>query len=1108
MICGKCFREIRGKTVCPWCGFDAAAAGEKYPVALRAGSILNGRYIVGRVLGQGGFGITYLAQDDKTKTLVAIKEYMPTEFSGRNTGACAVNVFSGDRRENFEFGKQKFLEEAKTLSAFIGNEHIVRIHSYFEENGTAYFTMEYVDGQPLDKYMGSHGGRLSVDEANALLLPLMEALEEVHAKGIVHRDIAPDNIIVQPDGTAKLIDFGAARYSTGEKSKSLDVVIKHGFAPYEQYLRRGRQGPFTDVYAMAATYYYAITGRVPPESIGRLQEDLLVPPSNLGVVISEKAEDALFKALEIVAKDRFQTMGEFREAMRDPEVERRAREAAERRKAEEAEKARREEEQRRAEAERLAREEAERRAAEAAEKARREEERLRAEAEKKAREEERLAAKAAEKERKERERAERKASAGTEKKGLPKWLFAAIPVVLLAIILPIALKGPKEAKAPEPVPASETVFTESTAAPEAAGPAEPEEQTSAPLSSAARGDYVVFGSYEQDNDLTNGKEPIEWLVLNKQDDRILVISKYGLDCQPYNEEFKEVTWETCTLRSWLNDSFLSEAFSAEEQALIPTMTLSADNNPYFSTDPGNSTSDRVFLLGKNEVNRYFAKHTAWECEPTAYAVAQGCHVDDGFCWWWLRSPGNDQSLTVNVYSFSYVNLYGSYVSNASSAVRPAMWIDVSSLTQAAEQPEPEETATVLLASAAVGDYVVFGSYEQDNDLTNGKEPIEWLVLDKQDDKILVISKYGLDCQPYNEEYKNVTWETCTLRGWLNDSFLNEAFGAEEQALIPTVKASADKNPYRKTDPGNDTNDRVYLLSIVEAEQFFDSKEKRQCEQTAFAVAQGAYKNENGTCRWWLRSPGNDRDSAADVDYDGSVSNFGRRVHGGNGAIRPAMWIDVSSLTQATEQSEPEKTATVPLTSATVGDYVVFGSYEQDNNRSNGSEPIEWLVLDKKDDKILVISKYGLDCQRYNESDTNKTWEKCTLRPWLNDAFLKGAFSAEERALIPTVKVSADKNPYYSTSPGNNTKDKVFLLSINETIKYFSNDVERQCAPTAYAQAQGCNVDNGFCWWWLRSPGSNLNHDAIVRNDGSVGIDGYYVTYDDNAVRPAMWIELG
>ncbi len=1105
MICGKCFREIRGKTVCPYCGFDTVAAEEKFPVALRAGSILNGRYIVGRVLGQGGFGITYLAQDDKTKTLVAIKEYMPTEFSGRNTGACAVNVFSGDRRENFEFGKQKFLEEAKTLSAFIGNEHIVRIHNYFEENGTAYFTMEYVDGQPLDKYMASHGGRLSVDEANALLLPLMEALEEVHAKGIVHRDIAPDNIIVQPDGTAKLIDFGAARYSTGEKSKSLDVVIKHGFAPYEQYLRRGRQGPFTDVYAMAATYYYAITGRVPPESIGRLQEDLLVPPSNLGVVISEKAEDALFKALEIVAKDRFQTMGEFREAMRDPEAERRAREAAERRKAEEAEKARLEEEQRCAEAERQAREEEERRAAEAAEKARREEERLRAEAEKKAREEARLAAKAAEKERRERERAERKASAGTEKRGLPKWLFAAIPLLLLAIILPIALKGSKEAKAPDTAAVaqnvSETVDAAVTETVDSYAPATFEET-------------IVFGRYEQDNDLTNGSKPIEWLVLDKQDDRALVISRYALDCRRYNEELHSVTWETCTLRGWLNGSFLNEAFSEEELALIRTMTVSADKNPQYSTDPGNSTSDRVFLLSIDEVNRYFAYDAARGCEPTPYAVAQGCYVNNGYCWWWLRSPGDNRSDAAGIDCDGAVSYYGNVIDIDKYAVRPAMWIDVSALTQAVEQPEPEKTATVTLSSATVGDYVVFGSYEQDNDLSNGKEPIEWLVLDRQDDRILVISRNGLDCQRYNESYEDITWEKCTLRSWLNDSFLNEAFSEDEQTLIPTATVSADKNPQYDTSPGENTQDKAFLLSISEANKYFSNNTERQCEPTAYAVAQGVYNNFGGFCWWWLRSPGCVQVSAADVGSVGSVNFGGDRVNFDKSAVRPALWIDVSSLTQAAEQPEPEKTATVPLASATVGDYVVFGSYEQDNDRSNGEEPIEWLVLDKEESRLLVISRYALDSQPYNSAAGVITWEKCSLRKWLNGTFLDKAFQLKsEKAMIPTVKVTADKNPEYDTNPGRQTNDQVFLLSVSEVEEYFASDAARGCALTAYAAAQGAygNTENN-CWWWLRTPGYAEVHAVTVGMDaygsGAINLRGYMTTNDVVAVRPALWIELG
>ena len=314
-ICYSCFAEKSTAGACPRCGYDPASDEGKYPIALRAGSILNGRYIVGRVLGQGGFGITYLAQDYQTKGLVAIKEYLPTEFAGRTTGTYAVQVYSGDRRENFEYGKEQFLAEAKTLAEFIGNDHIVRIYSYFEEYGTAYLAMEYIDGESLDKYMSHHGGRLSVEKANELLVPVMEALDWVHSKGIVHRDIAPDNIIVTKDGRAKLIDFGAARYSTGEKSKSLDVILKHGFAPKEQYVRRGRQGPFTDVYAMAATYYYAITGKIPPDAIERMDEDELIPPTTLGVKMSKTAEDALLKGLEVSASERYQRMGELAEGL-------------------------------------------------------------------------------------------------------------------------------------------------------------------------------------------------------------------------------------------------------------------------------------------------------------------------------------------------------------------------------------------------------------------------------------------------------------------------------------------------------------------------------------------------------------------------------------------------------------------------------------------------------------------------------------------------------------------------------------------------------------------------------------------------------------------------
>ena len=206
----------------------------------------------------------------------------------------------------------------------------------------------------------------------------------------------------------------------------------------------------------------------------------------------------------------------------------------------------------------------------------------------------------------------------------------------------------------------------------------------------------------------------------------------------------------------------------------------------------------------------------------------------------------------------------------------------------------------------------------------------------------------------------------------------------------------------------------------------------------------------------------------------------------------------------------------------IGDTVLFGAYEQDNDSSNGKEEIEWKVLTKEGDKALVISKYALDCQEYNTEFTDVTWETCSLRKWLNETFISNAFSSDEQKKILTTNVTADKNPNYDTSPGNNTTDKVFLLSIPEAKKYFSSDEARMCAPTEYAKAQGERVSSfygpvdgkAFCWWWLRSPGDSSRNAACVINFGAVREAGHSVVIArlsgdfDLGVRPALWINLG
>ena len=188
--------------------------------------------------------------------------------------------------------------------------------------------------------------------------------------------------------------------------------------------------------------------------------------------------------------------------------------------------------------------------------------------------------------------------------------------------------------------------------------------------------------------------------------------------------------------------------------------------------------------------------------------------------------------------------------------------------------------------------------------------------------------------------------------------------------------------------------------------------------------------------------------------------------------------------------------------------IKFGFYEQDNNTFNGKEDIEWLVLAKESNKVLVISKYALDCQKYNSTYTDITWEDCSLRKWLNETFYNEAFGEAHKKLIVKSTVSADKNPDYSISPGNNTTDNVFLLSIKEVNKYFGGNSARQCQGTACCYAHGAEKgDNGNCLWWLRSPGQYSFCAAAVGFDGSVNKSGYGVDHDYIAVRPALWINL-
>jgi len=301
---------------CPHCGFDNASAHNEAH-QLECGSILAGTYLVGCVLGQGGFGITYVGWDLNLDIKVAIKEYYPEGCVTRDTHThVSVLTLAGNKEIDFQKGKERFVNEAKALARFAGDGCIVGVRSFFYENGTAYIVMDYIDGETLKSYVTRRGGKLTAAETLNLLRPLCDSLARVHEAGLLHRDISPDNIMLRPDGTLALLDFGAARQMSVAGERSNTINVKHGFAPEEQYRTRGEQGPWTDVYALCATIYRLTTGVAPPQALDRLaNQALLAPPNQHGADFTPAQERAILHGLAVRTADRTQSMPQFIEEL-------------------------------------------------------------------------------------------------------------------------------------------------------------------------------------------------------------------------------------------------------------------------------------------------------------------------------------------------------------------------------------------------------------------------------------------------------------------------------------------------------------------------------------------------------------------------------------------------------------------------------------------------------------------------------------------------------------------------------------------------------------------------------------------------------------------------
>ncbi len=503
--------------------------------------------------------------------------------------------------------------------------------------------------------------------------------------------------------------------------------------------------------------------------------------------------------------------------------------------------------------------------------------------------------------------------------------------------------------------------------------------------------------------------------------------------------------------------------------------------------------------------------------------------------------------------------------------------------------DPKLTPTPDPAELKTGDSFLFGVYEQDNDLGNGKEPIEWTVLSNEDGELFIVSKYAIEGMSYNKEYEKATWETCTLRQWLNEDFLNEAFTEDEISRIKTMELKNGENKKNGLDGGNDTTDRVFLLSyddVVNPEYGFskdyrDYDVKRRCSPSVYARENAEYSiwgndlTEDGLpgCIWWIRMPGIINDETGGVNGNGQVSlqGFPDNAHMG---VRPALCLQLNPVNngtptptntqkptntpvptstpvpdltpeptkgpkptftpspEATPTPKPTVTPTpaldptiAKLVNLKTGDTFTYGSYEQDNDLTNGTEPIEWIVLSNKKSELYVMSRYALDAKPYHEEyNTAITWADCTLRKWLNEYFLNTAFDEKEKSRIKTKLLKNADNPVFGTEGGEDTQDKLFLMSYedmgNPAYGFNSKRTKwdppsRRCTATEYAVAQGVKLYGNYqtaegedvCYWWIRMAGCNGKLADAEWDGTDYRCSGMIATYTFIGVRPAMCIDL-
>lgn len=625
---------------------------EKNSYSLQRNTGLIGRYVIQEVLGQGGFGITYLGIDKLYGNKVAIKEYYPQKIAMRKAQyEDVVTVTSIEEKNNYDKGKKRFLDEAQVMARFNKNEGIVKILDFFEANNTAYIVMEYLEGITLKQYLGKYGV-LQFRNLIEMMLPLLEALIEIHSQGLIHRDISPDNIMVQHNGKLKLMDFGTARDYTESGNKSLTVILKPGYAPPEQYQTHGVQGPWTDIYALCATIYKCLTGITPPDAIARVMDDKFKEPDQLDGKLSPDIKKILWKGMNIFPEERYQDIVEFGEDVCDalfiPE----------------------------------------------------ENKKLDLDNEKNIDEDLDSPDKDNESVLK-----DDKIEGAVKKTSIPKKEKRKSPVKkVLVIIVCLLLAGGIKYYSTGNEQEISTAKKDLVENPKIV------KDTSVEGGKKVTWDCIWFGSYPQtkivssskendlystletangwdkNNDIIIGKEkyhrakksyfkyePIKWRVIKCENGEALLLSDIVLDKQKYNKRLKKVTWEKSTLRKWLNKKFMNRAFSSSEQEAIRTTKVINEDNYYYKTDGGNDTLDKIYLLSLSETDE--EKEYGFT-DSYGMTIKYSNYADlDDYQYWWLRTPGekNISAAAVDMFGEAYV---GGGESDMELGIRPVLHLNL------------------------------------------------------------------------------------------------------------------------------------------------------------------------------------------------------------------------------------------------------------------------------------------------------------------------------------------------------------------------------------------------------------------------------------------------